>query len=108
MNKFCFISSFAQTKVRVSPEDRQNKNFDFNIFDQTRIHYRQYEDVYKIAAYCMFDGNEVEIEEVKKNQTIIMNIIKNPSKLKDLMMSDSKYKENIKKLDTIGYTYILE
>jgi hypothetical protein len=85
-------------KVYVPFKDRDPKD-KFMIFDQTRIHYRQYEDVYKIAAYCLFEGNEAgDINQ----QAMIEEIIKNPSKLKDLAAGDIK--ESIRKLDTIGYT----
>lgn len=105
MNKFCFISCFAQMKGYVQPEDR-DKDYTPNIFDQTRIHFRQYDDVYKIAADCNYFDSENDGSI--KNHKIIIEMIKNPHKLREVVLNDYSYKENIRKFDTVGYTYFLD
>jgi len=55
------------TKVRIPDEEERDKNYEFNIFDQTRIHYKQQEDAFKIAAYQMSDGNLESIDKIKKD-----------------------------------------
>jgi len=78
LQRYCFVSSFAQTKVRVAPEKRP-EDLQINILDQTRIHYRHYDHVYKIVADCVYNGAE-ELENSKKHQAVV-DIIKNPTKL---------------------------
>lgn len=51
LGNFCLNSSYAMTKVRIPDEEVRDENYDFNIFDQTRIHFKQQEDAFKIAAY---------------------------------------------------------
>lgn len=56
LKKYCFISSFGYTKVYVAPEKRPNDfNRLYNILDQTRIHYRNYDQVYKIVTDCIYE-----------------------------------------------------
>ena len=104
LQKFCFVSSFGQTKVRVPCEKRPN-DFQYNILDQTRIHYRDYDKVYKIVQDCFFDENQKEMDKFSKQQAVI-DIIKNPEKLKEFAMNE--YKEQIKKIDNIGLSWVLD
>jgi transcriptional accessory protein Tex/SPT6 len=75
--------------------------------DQTRIHYRQYEHVYKVVADCMDDdfSGDNDLANFKKQQAVI-EIIKDPTKLKQFAMNE--YKEQIKKLDSVGMAYIFD
>lgn len=83
------------TKVRIQDEEERDKNYEINILDQTRIHYKQQDDAFKIAAYHMSDGNLESIGKINKDQNIIIDIIKNPQKLKEMMMSDYKFKDKL-------------
>jgi len=69
------------TKVYVPPEKRQTDfNRVYNILDQTRIHYRNYDQVFKIVSDCMYEDQQ-DIDKTKKQQAVI-DIIKNPQRLK--------------------------
>jgi len=81
--------------VRV-PIEKRPDDFQYNILDQTRIHYRHYDYVYKIVADCVYDSNAGEIDNLKKHQAVI-EVIKDPSKLKEFAMKE--YKEQLRKLD---------
>jgi len=92
--------------VRVPPEKRP-EDLQYNILDQTRIHYRHYDYVYKIVLDCVSDdrAQDADVENYKKQEAVI-EIIKNPSKLKDFAMNE--YKEQLKKIDNnsgIGYIF---
>ena len=54
LQKYCFISSFGHTMIRVPPKKRPD-DLQYNIMDQTRIHYRNYESVHKIVTDCVYD-----------------------------------------------------
>ena len=88
----------------MAPEKRP-EDFQYNILDQTRIHYRHYDYVYKIVADCVYEDQTGEIDNFKKQQAVI-EIIKNPQRLKEFAMTE--YKEQIKKMDNVGIGYIFD
>ena len=93
------------TKVYVPEDKRPDKDFVYNILDQTRIHYRNYDSVYKIATDCVYDANSGEVDKLKQHQAVI-EVIKNPKKLQEL--AHTEYKEQLRKLDNVGMTYIYD
>ena len=103
LKKNCFVSSLGFTKVRVPPEKRPD-DMQANILDQTRIHLRNYDHVYKLVTDCLYE-NQPDIEKYKQLQAV-NQIIKNPEKLKEFAMGE--YKENIKKVDKLGIGYIFD
>ena len=103
LKKNCFVSSLGFTKVRVPPEKRPD-DMQANILDQTRIHLRNYDHVYKLVTDCLYE-NQPDIEKYKQLQAV-NQIIKNPEKLKEFAMGE--YKENIKKVDKQGIGYIFD
>lgn len=60
--------------------------------------------MYKIVADCVYE-HSAEIDSNKKHQAVI-EVIKNPKKLKEFAMSE--YKEQIKKMDNVGIGYIFD
>ena len=49
------------------PLDKRSDGFQYNILDQTRIHYRHYEYVYKIVTDCIYhDQPNVNVDNHKK------------------------------------------
>jgi transcription elongation factor SPT6 len=87
LKKNCFVSSLGFTKVRVPPEKRPD-DMQTNILDQTRIHLRNYDHVYKLVTDCLYE-NQPDVEQYKQQQAV-NQIIKNPEKLKDFAMGEYK------------------
>lgn len=75
-----------------------------NILDQTRIHLRNYDHVYKLVTDCLFE-NQPDVEQYKQQQAV-NEIIKNPEKLKEFAMGE--YKDQIKAVDKAGIGFIFD
>ena len=75
-----------------------------NILDQTRIHLKNYNYVYKLVTDCLYE-NQPDIEDFKKVQGVNI-IIKDTDKLKEF--AQGEYKEQLKKMDNILITYIFD
>jgi transcriptional accessory protein Tex/SPT6 len=97
------VSSLGFTKVRVPPEKRPD-DMQTNILDQTRIHLRNYDHVYKLVTDCLFE-NQPDVEQYKQQQAV-NEIIKNPEKLKEFAMGE--YKDQIKAVDKAGIGFIFD
>ena len=66
--KNCFVSSLGFIKVRVAPEKRPD-DMQANILDQTRVHLRNYDHVYKLVTDCLYE-NQPDIEKYKQLQAV--------------------------------------
>jgi len=68
----------AFLKIRVKNNDGEQKS---NILDQTRIHIKFYDKVYKLVTDFLFE-NQPDIEEYRK-QAAVVNLIRDSEKLKE-------------------------
>jgi transcriptional accessory protein Tex/SPT6 len=81
MEKNVFWSSLGFTKVRVPVEKRPEENFQYNILDQTRVHFRHYNLVLKLAASMADSSNSLDNNMYQLKQ--VEELIFHPAKLQE-------------------------
>ena len=99
LKKNCFDSSLGFIKIRVKNNDERETT---NILDQTRIHYKFYDKVYKLVTDFLFE-KQPDVEQYKK-QAAVVTLIKDSEKLKEF--AEGQYKEQLKKIDNPQVAHI--